>query len=125
MEKVIFEIEYPKKISEYGMNAIYAGKHWAKRKKDAEYWHYLTHSAMNAAKIPREALFKKPVQITLSWNDRFDIDNHTYMGKMIVDALKGRVIEDDTRKHFAKVVHQFWDKKVIGVEIKEINTKED
>lgn len=121
MDKVIFEIEYPKKIGEYGMNAIYAGKHWTKRLKDAEYWHYLTHSAMNKAKIPKKALFKKPVQISLYWNDRMDIDNHTYMGKMIVDAMKGRVIEDDTRKYFRKVVHQFWDKKCIGVEVQELD----
>lgn len=114
-----FTITYPKKISEYGLNAIYAGKHWSKRKKDGEYWHWLVMSELSRQRIRRK-IFKNPVKIVMYWNDRMDIDNHAYMGKMIVDSLKGHLIVDDTRKYFKGVSHEFWDGKEILVEIKEI-----
>lgn len=31
---------------QYGLNAYWAGKHWAKRKADADYWHALTRHAI-------------------------------------------------------------------------------
>lgn len=59
MAKEVFRIAYPKTgaekkkwAKEYGMNAYYAGKHWALRKKDAELWHWLTLAAMNAQGVP-------------------------------------------------------------------------
>lgn len=116
---MIFYIEYPPKISDYGMNAIYAGKHWTKRKKDAEYWHMLTINALRQQGIHRK-LFGKPVEITIFWNDRLDIDNHAYMGKMIVDALKGYLIEDDSRKYFVGIFHKFHNEKRIKVEVTEV-----
>lgn len=114
-----FYIDYPPKISQYGMNAIYAGKHWTKRKKDAEYWHMTVVNALRLQGIHR-GLFQSPVSITFSWNDRMDIDNHAYMGKMVVDALKGYLIEDDTKKFFTEVIHKFHDEKRIKVEINEV-----
>lgn len=116
--KLKFTIEYPKKISEYGMNSIYKGKHWSRRKADSDYWHWLTRASLKRQKIP-QAIFEKPVKIKFYWNDRFDIDNHTYMGKMIADALKGCLIKDDTRKYFNAVEHCFYDKDYITVEIME------
>ena len=84
-------IEYPKTKAgkrqwgkEYGMNAIYAGKHWSRRKADSEYWHSLTHAALVRAGIPRNPA-QKPVSIDFWWDDRLDLDNHAYMAKMIVD----------------------------------------
>lgn len=63
-------INYPKTDSgkkawnkQYGMNAIYAGKHWSQRGQDARMWHMLTLSAMNKAKC-RKQPFDKPVVIT-------------------------------------------------------------
>ena len=35
----------------YGFNKIYAGCHWSIRKQDAQYWHMLTASAMNARTV--------------------------------------------------------------------------
>ena len=55
------------------------------------------------------------------WNDRLDIDNHAIMGKMIVDAMKGRVIEDDSRRWVKGVCHYFHDGDYISVEIREIS----
>lgn len=114
-----FYIDYPSKISEYGMNAIYAGKHWTKRKRDAEYWHMLVINSLRQQGVHR-GVFIRPVAITIFWDDRLDIDNHAYMGKMIVDALKGYLIEDDSRKYFKRITHDFHNEKLIKVEIKEV-----
>ena len=121
-----FRIYYPKNkaemrrwTSEYGMNAYYAGKHWSKRKQDAEYWHLLTRSAINRQEV-RKTPFEKPVVITILWNDRLDIDNHAVMGKMIVDAIKGRLINDDNRRWVKGVCHFFHDEDYILVKIGEI-----
>lgn len=121
-----FRIPYPASkaeqkrwTKEYGMNAYYAGKHWSVRKKDADFWHWLTALNMNQQNV-RRTPFKRPVIITLRWNDRLDIDNHAVIGKMIVDALKGRVIEDDNRKFLKGVFHLFHDEDYISVEIREV-----
>ena len=105
----------------YGMNAYYAGKHWAQRKQDAEYWHLLTRSAMNKAGI-RKRPFEKPVEISFLWNDRLDLDNHAVMGKMIVDAMKGRLINDDNRRWLKAVYHSFHDEDYILVQVREIES---
>ena len=120
-----FRIYYPKSkaeqrrwAKEYGMNAYYAGKHWSRRKQDAEYWHLLTRSAINRQEV-RKTPFEKPVVITILWNDRLDIDNHAVMGKMIVDAIKGRLINDDSRRWLKGVCHFFHDEDYILVKIGE------
>lgn len=121
-----FGIPYPTYASEkkrwckeYGLNAYYAGKHWAVRKRDAEFWHWLTMSNMNSQGVRRDP-FKGPVSITFRWNDRLDCSNHAAIGKMIEDAMKGRVIQDDSRKYVAEIRHCFHDEDYIGVEIKEV-----
>ena len=121
-----FRIYYPKNkaemrkwTSEYGMNAYYAGKHWSKRKADAEFWHLMTCSAMNRQEVRRRP-FGKPVEISFLWNDRLDIDNHAIMGKMIVDAMKGRLINDDNRAWLKGVCHYFHNEDYILVRIREV-----
>ena len=103
----------------YGLNAYYAGKHWTARKSDAEFWHWLVKQNMDRQEIRRVPL-KRPVIITFRWNDQMDIDNHAVMGKMIVDAMKGRVIEDDSRRWVKGVCHYFHDEDYIAVEIREV-----
>lgn len=122
-----FKIPYPTSKAgqkqwskEYGMNAYYAGKHWSRRQRDAEYWHRLVQSHMNNQDV-RHIPFKRPVVVIFHWNDRLDIDNHAVMGKMIVDAMKGRVIEDDSRRWVKGVCHYFHDADYIGVEVREIS----
>lgn len=105
---------------EYSMNAYYTGKHWSQRKRDAEFWHMMVCSCMNSQDVRRKP-FKRPVIITFRWNDRLDIDNHAIMGKMVVDAMKGRVIEDDSRRWVKGVCHYFHDEDYIGVEVREIS----
>lgn len=123
-----FRIYYPTSAagkkqwnSRYGLNAYWAGKHWSKRKEDAEYWHLLTRSAMNKEGV-RKHPFEKPVEIALLWNDKLDIDNHAAMGKMIVDAMKGRLINDDNRKWVKAVYHSFHDEDYILVQVREIES---
>lgn len=87
-------------------------------KKDAEYWHYLVRAELRRQGV-KPRVFKHPVYITFYHNDGLDIDNHAAVGKMVVDALKGVLIADDDRKHFAGVRHLFWDGSGIRVEIEE------
>lgn len=123
---VEFHIPYPKTDAGrkkwnklYGMNAIYAGKHWSLRRQDAEYWHALTASAINAAHI-RRLPFNKPVIISFYWNDRLDCSNHAYMAKLIEDGMKGRLIVDDSKKFVQGIDHRFHDAPYIKITIKEI-----
>lgn len=119
-----FIIHYPRTKKErtdwnrrYGMNAIYSGGDWRPRSKDKQAWQFIANNAMNASGVGRR-LFDGPVDITMSWNDRLDIDNHAYMGKMIVDAMRGRLLRDDSRRYVRSVTHRFHDEDYILVEIR-------
>lgn len=118
-----FEIPYPptKKgkaawNKRFGLNAYYAGKHWAARKKDAEYLHTLALVSMKKCGIRCEA-FNRPVEVHFFWNDGLDVDNHASLGKAFVDAMKGYLLKDDNRRWFKRVSHEFWDGDSILVEI--------
>ena len=131
MEKVkareCFRIEYPNTPAgkkdwnkRFSDNAYYAGKHWAVRKKDADYWHNMVRACMDRQGV-RKRPFEKPVEILLFWNDRLDVDNHSIMGKMIVDAMKGRLLQNDSKKWVRSVTHTFHDRgDYIWVEVKEL-----
>ncbi len=121
-----FKIMYPTSATgkkawnrEYGLNSLYSGKHWSKRKRDADFWHLMTRDAMDYAQCRRKP-FAKPVVITFLWNDRLDCSNHAYMAKMIEDAMTGRLIINDTRAHVKGIEHYFHDKDYIKVIVKEI-----
>ena len=117
-----FTIPYPKDrkrfAQEYGLNAYYSGVHWSVRKRRAEAWHWIVLEALQRQNI-RKRIFKKPVQISFFWDDRMDIDNHAFIAKCTVDALKGYLLEDDSRRYFWAVSHEFWDGGCIGVIVKE------
>ena len=128
--KESFIIHYPstdagKKAwnKQYGMNAIYAGKHWSQRREDAKFWHALTLSAINAAHI-RKRPFDKPVVITFLWNDRLDCTNHAYMAKLIEDGMKGKLINDDSRRWVKGVENYFHEKPYIRVTLTEVEDRE-
>lgn len=112
--KTIISIPYPTTKAgmtqwcrEYGLNAIYAGKHWTRRKADKEYWHMLVRSELARQGIPRE-LYQEPVAITYMWDDGLDCSNHAYIAKMIEDALRGWVIKDDCRRWVKAIHHVFY-----------------
>ena len=100
----------------YGLNAIYAGKHWASRKKDSEYWHMLVRSELRRQGI-KQKLIDKPVSIKFLHNTKMDIDNHAYIEKMIVDSLKGYLLHDDNKKYYIAKSSEFHNEDYIGVEI--------
>ncbi len=123
---VDFVIPYPKDAKArkswakwYGLNAIYAGKHWSERKKDSDYWHWLVVAELQRQRIPFR-VFERPVKITFSWKDNLDIDNHAYMGKLIADALKSRLLTDDDRRFYRCVQHEYHDDDCIRVHIEEV-----
>lgn len=109
-----------KVTGEYGFNKIYAGVHWAKRKKQADYIHSLVQSTLYFKKIPKKT-FEKPVKVTISYNSKLDIDNHGYLSKLIIDGLKGYLIEDDKREYMVSLEQKFWTGEGILVEIQEKN----
>lgn len=120
---VTFTIPYPPTkagkaqwAKDYGLNAYWTGKHWGRRRADAEYWHSLTHAQLRAQGVPRR-LFAGPVAVTFSWDDGLDVDNHAAMGKMILDALKGWLIPDDSRRYVTEVRHRCHRGGVIRVEV--------
>lgn len=102
----------------FSLNAIYAGKCWPERRSDSQYWHGIVHAELCRQKV-RHGIFKKPVKISFYWNDKMDCSNHAYIGKMIEDALKGYLIEDDTRKFVREIKHGFHDKPYILVRVEE------
>lgn len=121
-----FTISYPKPkqmasfCKRFGLNSIYSGKHWSKRKEDKEYWHWLIKSELEKQAIPAK-IFDKPVCIAFYWNDGLDCSNHAYIGKMIEDCLKGYLIKDDSRRYVNEIRHRFYNEPFITVEISEIN----
>lgn len=103
----------------YSLNAYWAGKHYKARAQDARDIHSLTVLALKQAGIKKQP-FKGPVEILFRWDDRLDCSNHAALGKMIEDALKGYVIQDDNPRWVRRVTHEFWDEGKIGVEVREL-----
>ena len=121
-----FVIPYPKSEAErkqwnrlYGFNAYYAGKHWTRRSEDANMWHSLVAYEMERQQV-RKTPMERAVILRFYWNDRLDLSNHAVMAKMIEDAMKGRVIRDDSRKWVCGIEHYFHDEPYIRVVISEI-----
>lgn len=101
------------------MNAYYSGKHWSRRKQDAEFWHLLTISALNRQEV-RTTPFENPVILTFFFNDKLDCSNHGVLIKMIEDGMKGRIIADDSRKFVKGIECYFHDEGYILVQIREV-----
>lgn len=122
-----FRIDYPKSKAgktawnrQYGLNAYYSGKHWAARKKDAEYWHLLTREAVyRSNKHPQ--VFNKPVEIIAYFNDNLDCSNHASELKMIEDGLKGILIIDDNKNYVQGISMYFHAENYIKVVVKEVD----
>ena len=101
----------------YGLNAYYSGKHYAVRKKDADYWHTMTMAELRRQKI-KKAPCESPVIITMYFNDNMDCSNHAVIFKMIEDSIKGIIIKDDNRKCVVGNEIYFHDKDYIRVVIR-------
>lgn len=116
-----FDIQYPNTKAgkslwnkQYSLNAYYAGKHWSVRKRDAEFWHLLVQEAICKQKKAIH-MASVPVQITILFHDGLDCSNHAAIVKMIEDALKGKIIQDDSPKYVRKICMGFHDINCIRV----------
>lgn len=125
LEAVRFTLPYPPTKrgkaawnKRFSLNAYWSGKHYRQRAQDAREIHSLVTLALRQARVRKEP-FRVPVEIVFRWDDGLDIDNHGALGKMIADALKGWVIQDDNPKHLRRVTHEVWAEGRIGVEVRE------
>jgi Holliday junction resolvase RusA-like endonuclease len=79
-------------------NKMYAGLHWSKRQTEAR----RVHLEVRVALDPDEALFDKPVAITV-WayfkNKRVQLDCSNIAAKLYEDGLIGWLIEDDSPQY--------------------------
>ena len=95
--------------AEWGMNDLYSQK---KRRNDrmrqAEMVHLMVRAAIRQQVRPVQQ-FRKPVIVTIWFNSRLDVDNHGFLSKLIIDGMKGLLIEDDDRKHVAGLEQYFHD----------------
>ena len=104
-----------KMTSDWSLNKIYSGKHWQARKKDAETIHDHVKWILLAQKAK---MYTSPVEISIEYDCRLDIDNCGYMAKLIIDGMKGIIIKDDTKKYVASLHQSFWDGGGIRVRVR-------
>ena len=126
MGRIRFSIPYPptKKgkaawNKRYSLNAYWSGKHYKARAQDAREIHSLAILAMKQARV-KKAPFKGPVEILFRWDDGLDCSNHAALVKMIEDAMKGWVIQDDSPRWVRRIASEFWDGGKIEVEVREL-----
>lgn len=100
----------------YTLNAYWAGKSYHARNRDAREIHNLAALCMKKAGVPKK-LLDEPVEVWFFWNDGLDADNHAALGKMILDAMKGCLLRDDSRRWVKGVHHAFWEGEYIRVEV--------
>lgn len=116
------DIPYPKNKADFtkrfGFNAYWAGKNHHQRRRDADEMHDMMIAALHAAHIRRKPV-TYPVDVTFLWDDRLDIDNHAAMGKCFLDAMKGFVVLDDSKRYVKSVKHQIWEGGRIRVIVEE------
>lgn len=77
-------------------NTLYAGQHFSKRmemKDEAQY------SVMEALSKQRFTMYRNKVHITIVGHFRRVLDCDNIASKLVIDALKGKLIEDDTPKY--------------------------
>lgn len=116
------DIPYPKNKADFtkrfGLNAYWAGKHHQQRRRDADELHEMMIAALYIAHIRKKPV-TYPVDVTFMWDDMLDVDNHAAMGKCFLDAMRGFVILDDSKRYVRSVKHQVWEGGRIRVIVEE------
>lgn len=98
----IQEITLP--IIKISTNKIYAGRHWAKRKKDKDDYHLLMHKPFKDLE-PVKNLCDLTFIFTFKRNC-LDSSNCSYMGKLIEDCLaEYQILKDDSRRYVQFVTY--------------------
>lgn len=93
---MIIKIPIPEKVS---TNSIYAGMHWAKRKKLADLYH------QSLLEYRKTQIVEYPVDINYIFSFKgklLDTTNCTYMAKMLEDGLvKNGILKADSPEYVA------------------------
>lgn len=119
--KLLKEIEFTLPIqinSKLSLNSIYGGLHWGIRRKQSQKVHEIVRLSLQSQNIPKKP-FNKSINIGFKWNSKLDLDNHGYIAKLIIDALKGYLIHDDTIKYIKSIKHEYHDEESVKVKIVE------
>lgn len=90
-------LELPKPPS---LNKIYAGKHWAVRKKYKDDYKKICTEALNEY----DSFVAEEFYFDISYNSRLDIDNGILVSKFLADTLVSEgIVQDDSPKYYKKV----------------------
>lgn len=101
MDYVEVELELPKPPS---LNKIYAGKHWAVRKKYKD--DYKKECQKQLEKL--DSFVCDRIQFFITYNSRLDIDNGILVSKFLADTLVSEgIIPDDNPKYYDKVTLEY------------------
>lgn len=101
MDYVEVELVLPKPPS---LNKIYAGKHWAVRKKYKD--DYKQECQKELAKL--DNFICSRIHLFITYNSRLDIDNGILVSKFLADTLVSEgIIQDDNPKHYDKVTIKY------------------
>ncbi len=99
------------KVTPPSWNKFYSGMHWSKRKAIAEWFHQFVWVACKQQKIPKIKTNSRSLSIctTCYFKSRSEVlDPDNICDKLIIDGLKGIVIEDDDYKHIKYVTTESW-----------------
>jgi len=92
-------ITLPDKVPSW--NKMYAGVHWAARKKEADDWHNLIFFKCKELKIPKY----KSADITIISTSKRPLDPDNICAKLIIDGLvHAGVLPDDSYKYVESVL---------------------
>ena len=101
MDYTIIQLVLPKPPS---LNKIYAGKHWAVRKKYKD--DYKKDCKKELAK--HDNFIVDRIHFSITYNSRLDIDNGILVSKFLADTLvEEGYIKDDSPKYYDKVVIKY------------------
>jgi hypothetical protein len=97
MDYTEVELVLPKPPS---LNKIYAGKHWAVRKKYKD--DYKKECQKELAKL--DSFRCDSFRLLITYNSRMDIDNGILVSKFLADTLVSEgIVADDSPKYYDKV----------------------
>jgi len=101
MDYVEIELELPKPPS---LNKIYAGQHWAVRKKYKD--DYKKECQKQLEKL--DDFVCNRIQFFITYNSRMDIDNGILVAKFLADTLVSEgIIPNDNPKYYDKVTLEY------------------
>ena len=93
----LITLELPKPPS---LNKIYAGKHWAVRKKYKDDYKKICAEAL----CEYDSFVAEEFYFDISYNSRLDIDNGILVSKFLADTLVSEgIVKDDSPKYYKKV----------------------